>query len=253
LSTGCKVGSAHRPQGAADFGVASSAVGILGGVSVLAALVDLVLPRRCVGCGSPLAALCGRCVPVDPVRPAGGGAYAAARYEGPVRAALLAYKERGRRDLAGPLAALLARAVAGARSAECAAPGRVVLVPVPSARAAVAARGGNHVLRLARRTAVAGGLRLAPDALVLTRAPHDSAGLRIEERAANLDHAMAARPAPPGCAALLVDDIVTTGATLREAGRALAAAGWPVAGAAVVAATPRLSSGASHPALALSR
>jgi predicted amidophosphoribosyltransferase len=68
----------------------------------------------------------------------------------------------------------------------------------------------------------------------------DSAGLRIDERRANLAGAMAARPAPNACGpVVVVDDIVTTGATLAEAIRALRCAGWPVTGAAVVAATPR--------------
>jgi predicted amidophosphoribosyltransferase len=110
---------------------------------------------------------------------------------------------------------------------------------VPSARAAVASRGGDHVLRLGRRAAAATGLPVARDALALTRTVRDSAGLDSGQRSANLAEAMRARPAPAGCSALLVDDIVTTGATLREAGRALQAAGWPIVGHAVVAATPR--------------
>jgi predicted amidophosphoribosyltransferase len=67
----------------------------------------------------------------------------------------------------------------------------------------------------------------------------DSAGLGGQARSANLGGAMRARAPAPGVVALIVDDIVTTGATLVEASRALVAAGWSVAGAAVIAATPR--------------
>lgn len=81
--------------------------------------------------------------------------------------------------------------------------------------------------------------------LALTRTGQDSAGLSQRERAANLTEAMTATPPPhPGTAAVIVDDIVTTGATLREAARALDAAGWSVRGAAVVAATERRRSAA---------
>lgn len=211
-------------------------------MSFAAALVDLVLPRRCVGCGSYLGALCPGCLPAGPPVQAAAGTWAAAAYDGALRTALIAYKERGRRDLAGPLGELLARAVgaalAGPRSPP---PARVALVPVPSARSVVAARGGDHVARLSRRVAQRHGLRVAADAVTLTRAVRDSAGLSTAQRAANLAGAATARRAPPGTAALVVDDIVTTGATVREAVRALEAAGWPVVGAAVVAATPRRS------------
>jgi predicted amidophosphoribosyltransferase len=210
----------------------------------LAALLDLLLPRRCVGCGSVVGPLCPRCLPSGPVVPAGGDISAAARYDGAIRTALLNYKERGRRDLGRPLGDLLAGAVRDAlrpgRSPPGAAAQRVaVLVPVPSARSVAAARGGDHVLRLARRACARTGVRVAPDALVLTRSVRDSAGLGSAERSANLAEAMAARPGPPGTAAVIVDDIVTTGATLLEARRALDQAGWTVLGAAVVAATPR--------------
>lgn len=175
---------------------------------------------------------------------------AAAAYADAVRAALLAYKERGRRDLVAPLADLLTGAVAGVLDLQRAPPGRVLVVPVPSARSAAAARGGDHVVRLARRAAVRTGVRVAPAALGLTRSTRDSAGLGVAERAANLDHAMLARAPVAPASALIVDDIVTTGATLGEASRALTAAGWSVIGAAVVAATPRRSTGGSFVPLA---
>lgn len=186
-----------------------------------------------MGCGAPAVALCAGCRPSAPpfwVPHPTVAVCAVAPYAGSFRTALLAYKERGRRDLAGVLGELLAQAVP-------ARPG-LLLVPVPSTRAAIATRGGDHVRRLAGRAARASGARVAAGALRFTRTVEDSAGLNVAERRRNLGHALTARPGPLGMSALLVDDIVTTGATLAEAHRALAAAGWPVAGAAVLAATP---------------
>lgn len=207
--------------------------------ALLDALVDIVLPRCCVGCGGEFGPLCPGCTPDGPRAGDLAGVVAYAGYEGALRAALLAYKERGRRDLAGRLGELLGVAVQAAARAGRAPPGRIVLVPVPSARAAAAARGGDHVLRLGRRAAAHSGLRLAPDVLRLVRGVRDSSGLRSAERAANLHGAMVARHPPPGRFALVIDDIVTTGATLCEARRALEVAGWPVLGAAVIAQTRR--------------
>ncbi|TAM90874.1 MAG: ComF family protein [Jatrophihabitans sp.] len=196
---------------------------------MLTALLDLVLPRTCAGCGRPGVPLCGRCRPPGPVPALEGRVRAAGAYAGGLRTALLAYKERGRRELALPLGMLLATALPPE-------PGGCVLVPVPSRPAAARARGGDHVLRLARVAARESGMPVRP-ALRLGRAVADSARLTRAQRRSNLAGAMAAEPAP-GATALVIDDIVTTGATLREAVRALRAAGWPVAGAAVVAATP---------------
>jgi predicted amidophosphoribosyltransferase len=201
--------------------------------SLAAALADLVLPRCCVGCGRPGQALCRHCGPREVVRldVAGRPVVAAGAYAGALRAALIAYKERGRRDLAAPLGELLARAVALGPAA--------VLVPVPCATRVARTRGGDHVLRLARVAARRGAGPVATP-LRLARSVQDSAGLGLLARAANLDAAMAAvAPTHPGAGAMIVDDSGTTGATLREAARALTAAGWSVRGAAVVAATER--------------
>jgi predicted amidophosphoribosyltransferase len=224
-------------------------------MSLLSDLADLVLPRRCVGCGAP-GVFCSLCRPTGaPLLVAGVGlpVVAGAAYADALRTAVLAYKERGRRDLAAPLSAVLAGALTALLGGVRDPPGRVVLVPVPSNHAAAAARGGDHVCRLARRAAAPAGVRVARGAVGLARAARDSAGLGSAERVANLDHAMIARPPRPGLVAVVVDDIVTTGATLRETARALSEAGWPVLGGAVVAATPRRSSTAwashwQHPA-----
>lgn len=209
---------------------------------MLADLLDLVLPQTCAGCAAPGQALCARCCALlaDPRRhrpdpcPAGlPPLVTAAVYAGPVRAALLGHKEHGRLGLARPLGRALAGAVAllGADA---------VLVPVPSAGRAVRERGHDHARRLAAATAREAGLRSRP-LLVQARRTADQAGLDAGQRAANLRGALQARRRLDGLPVLLVDDVVTTGATLAEAARALRAAGADVRGAAVVAATLRTS------------
>jgi predicted amidophosphoribosyltransferase len=75
---------------------------------------------------------------------------------------------------------------------------------------------------------------------VVARVVADSAGLGVAERNANLAGAMrASAPRRRRHPAVVVDDIVTTGASAREACRALKAAGWVPVGFAAVAATPR--------------
>ncbi len=208
---------------------------------MLADLLDLVLPRDCAGCAAPGRTLCDRCAAAltgPPVvarpEPAPAGlprVVAAGAYDGVVRSLLLAHKERGRLALAGPLGAALAGAVAV--HGPCA-----VLVPVPSSPASVRARGHDH----ARRLAAAAGRRLgvpAAGVLVQARPVHDQAGLDAGERRANLQGALRSRRRLDGVDVVVVDDVVTTGATLAEAARALSAAGARIRGASVVAATPR--------------
>ncbi|HVE74836.1 MAG TPA: ComF family protein, partial [Mycobacteriales bacterium] len=130
------------------------------------ALLDLALPQFCDGCDRPGPAPCASCMQLltTPLglwlptpTPAGLPTLAAAApYDGPVRAMLLAHKENGRLLLSAPLGAALAGAVLELPSLIAHA-SPLLLVPVPSARAAVRARGHDHAFRLAR--AAAGELR----------------------------------------------------------------------------------------------
>jgi predicted amidophosphoribosyltransferase len=230
------------------------------------ALADLVLPRTCAGCAVPGAVLCRGCRALltrprlaQPRRHPRGfpPTVAAGAYAGPVRPAVIAFKERGRAELAGPLGTALGLAVAAVLSGvPGAGPGPVLLVPVPSSAAAVRRRGRDHVRELA--DAAAAELRAAgvpaETARLLGRGSgrrlRDSAGLDAAERRANLAGRFRLLPVrdglQPGSRLVVVDDIVTSGATLTEAARAVRAVSdvsclrpdTPVL-AAVVATTPR--------------
>ncbi|MFJ4774742.1 ComF family protein [Streptomyces sp. NPDC088762] len=221
-------------------------------------LAGLVLPVDCAGCGAARVLLCAGCrealsgagaVRARPSPPPAGlpAVHAAAAYDGVVRAVLLAHKERGALPLAGALGAALAGAVRGSLAEAGAGEREVALVPVPSAPRQVRARGHDPARRIAlaaagqlRRAGVAA--RVAP-VLRLRRAVADQAGLGAGQRRENLAGALGVcrdgARLVEGAVIVLVDDVITTGATLAEAARAVRAAnpGQGTLRAAVVAAT----------------
>ncbi|GHA10746.1 ComF family protein [Streptomyces echinoruber] len=220
-------------------------------------LTGLVLPAECAGCGRARTVLCRECrtaltgaAPrrVRPVpEPAGLPAvHAAAAYAAGVRAALLAHKERGALLLAGPLGEALAGAVrrglrdAGAEGGAGGGGARAVLiVPVPSARTAVRARGHDPTRRIAlaaaRELRRGGTAARVVTVLRQRRIVADQSGLDSRQRLANLSGALEAVPGGgrllAGGAVVLVDDLMTTGASLAEAARAVRAALVAEAGA----------------------
>jgi predicted amidophosphoribosyltransferase len=226
------------------------------------ALVDLVAGSSCVACRRPGRVLCPACrrdlpreaVPTRPA-PCPPGllpVHTTGEYAGPLRAVVLAHKEHAVHSLAAPLGDLLAVAVTGALRVEHgrswpyppSSAGPLALVPVPSHPVVVRERGHDPLLRATRRAAAVlrrDGVRVAvARPLAVVGRPRDQAGLDSDERAANLAGRFAGRGGPaPAATVVLVDDVLTTGWTLRAAQAALEEAGWDPVGAATVAATRR--------------
>lgn len=189
-------------------------------------ILDLIVPSQCAGCGAPAAVWCPDCaatLAVFPVpRPGLAHAYALAAYAGPARRAVLAYKEKGRHELSTLLGAALAVALPTIRA------GPFALVPAPSRPAAARARYGQHMTAVARACATAlakaGHAASVAPVLALSGRARDSVGLTPEARAANLSGRLRCRGRPPPTAVLL-DDVITTGATATACVAALKAAG----------------------------
>jgi ComF family protein len=208
------------------------------GSRITGALLDalaVLSPVDCAGCGSADRSLCANCQrELEPAvtprtLPDGSTVYTALRYEGVVRRTLLALKESGRTDVVRPLSASLSAALA--RAAQ---PGAEFL-SVPTSRAAWRRRGYDPVALLCKRA----GLEPAR-VLRSSRATLSQKSLGSSDRALNLHESMRSRVSLRGRTFILVDDVVTTGATLAETARAVRAAGGEVVGHAALAFTPRL-------------
>ncbi len=197
----------------------------------LARLFRTLYPSRCVGCDRAGAIFCPACRPhPSAVRDRRAGdlvVSAAGRYAGVLRRAILLYK-RGRRDAGDELAALAAERL-GARVAS-----GVLLVPVPTTGRRRRKRGFDQGVRLARGI----GSRLdRPVLLALAQVAGDEQ--RGRSRRARLDARNRFRCVAPhllaGARIVLIDDVMTTGATLRDCAATLERGGALVVGALVLA------------------
>lgn len=223
----------------------------------VAAAGDLLLGARCQACLRPWWGLCPPCRAALRSRypraarptpcPAGFPPTSTAGwYDEPLQRLIVAHKERQALALAPVLGELLAVACWHLIRTRPVRPGgELTLVPIPSARAAVRSRGYDATTALARRAAAL----LRPGTPVRVRrllrhhrSVHDQSGLDAAARQRNLADSLRVREAAAaatrrGKMIIIVDDLVTTGATLTEASRALTAAGLSVLGAATIAAT----------------
>ena len=225
----------------------------------LLALLDLVLPTTCGGCGRAGPVLCTECVavlrePPSPARPTPAPpglppCRTGGEYDGVRRELVLNYTERGRRALATPLAHCLADVVLSGLPDEST---PVVLVPVPATAAAIRARYGDHMLLLARRGAAQlrqVGVPATVASPLWARPRPDSAHLDREQRAETARHAFAPRwpsgsaraealrDAADGGLVVVVDDVLTTGNTVAAVAGQLLRIGAPVAFVATLAAS----------------
>jgi ComF family protein len=168
---------------------------------------------RCAG-PSPAGEHCGECLRAPPSFDA---TVAAWRYEFPVDRLVHALKYGGRLALAETLAAALVPGLTG-RYAD-------VVVPMPLSPARLRERGFNQAMEIARHLARRTGLRIRPHLAARQRDTTPQTGLPHGARAANVRGAFACGGLVAGLSVALVDDVMTTGASLEELARTLKAAG----------------------------
>lgn len=203
-----------------------------------ALMLDLVLPLQCGGCGAPSTKWCQACdndltVRLDqphlvtPRLDPGVPVFSLGRYAGARRQTIVAVKEHGRADLIEPLANALRTALRhllewGMLDTP------LTIVPAPTRMTAARRRGGDPVSRTAA-LAIAHEPRIRVVSALLMRAwVKDSVGLSSAARQRNIAGRIRLRRRVEGDV-LLIDDIVTTGATACESVRILHASSARVA------------------------
>jgi ComF family protein len=201
---------------------------------LLCAPCDADLPRLggglCPRCAlaSPAGELCGRCLAQPPRYDA---TLAALDYRFPADVLIHALKFRSELALAPLLAEFLLKKLAGGERVDC-------IVPVPLSAARLAERGFNQALEIARPVARASGVRLAPELCERSRDTPAQLGLPSAQRVKNVKGAFHCPRLIEGLAIAVVDDVMTTGATLEEMAAELKRAGAARVVNWVVARTP---------------
>jgi len=214
-------------------------------------LAEQFLASVCIGCSAARGPVCVRCVAhIEPHVTI--GAYhgipvsRAVTYEPPISQLVIAFKDRGEWSLRPLLGHLLARSIAHLLvTIEEASPvllhSPILLAPIAATVDSIRLRDADPVADLADTAAALlrrSGMKIRSQRLLSMRQGHrDHVGLSRGERIANMHDAFTLRGrAPCGAPVVLVDDVVTTGATLASAQRVLVGAGFDVLGAGVIAA-----------------
>jgi ComF family protein len=198
--------------------------------SILDAFLALLFPDRCGGCARLGALLCQGCRASFQPYPHGSDRFPtslsdvriAFLFTGPLREVLHQFKYRSVRRLAQPLGILMAASLAQHPLVADA------VLPVPLHPDRLAERGFNQSEELARVVAQALQLPLIANRLSRTRATEQQARLDARARVENMRGAFHWNGATPPHHILLVDDVLTTGATMGACAEALRTAGVDV-------------------------
>lgn len=186
---------------------------------------------RCPSCALPTpdGALCGVCLRSPPAH---DGVACAVTYEFPVDALVRALKYHGRLAAARPLAGILARALTQEPLPD-------IVVPLPLSDARLVERGYNQAAEIARL--LSGPWRTATGRGILGRTGHarPQATLSLDARRRNVKGTFECIKNVGGLRIAILDDVMTSGATLDEAARVLKRAGAASVRGWVVARTPR--------------
>jgi predicted amidophosphoribosyltransferase len=208
-------------------------------------MLDLVLPLQCGGCGAPSTRWCDACAAdlhvkadephvITPRLDPGVPVFALGRYAGPRRQAIVALKEHGRRDLVAPLSRALALGIHQLTTwGVLGEP--LTVVPAPTRRVAARRRGGDPVARIAAAAIAASPHHEVATVLRTGGLVRDSVGLSTTARERNITGRVRLTGPVPRGEILVVDDVLSTGATAREAVRVLAAGGGQVSAVLTVA------------------
>ncbi len=203
-------------------------------------LLDLIYPKRCPGCHLPSISICDLCKSFwqkPPIRiklsQSNISVISVADYRKEVRSVLLAYKENGEREAGKVLTEALIKARLGfSNYSFC------TFVPIPSNPKSVRRRGRDFMLDLCNKVANQSGDEVI-SILEVNRDVRDQTKLDEKQRSQNLVGAFDCTSKYLGLAApvILVDDLLTTGASMREAQRALRQRGVIPIGAITAAHT----------------
>jgi ComF family protein len=193
---------------------------------VVSEILESLSPSACAACDEPTldGPFCATCAgssrPAAPTRTLHGvPLLSAGVYAPPLSTAIVRFKYGGRAELSRALARLLAPSLAALTL-----PPDAVLVPVPLHPKRLAERGYNQAALLAQELAHVSGHACRPRLLSRARATERQVGKARRDRLTNLADAFRVRQRP-AARAILVDDVVTTGATVRACAQALARGG----------------------------
>ena len=200
-------------------------------MNLISEFSQLIFPIRCFGCNAIGLSICSKCrsewhphyylTHVSSMK-----VHSAIPYSGTAQKILLAAKENGIKAADQ----LIIDSIIHVLHTRDLKSRHISLVPIPSSPTVKRRRGRSFMVDIAEQVAQQGFMSVS-DCLHIIRPVKDQSGLHAGERVKNMEGALALKPGRiPLADLILLDDVVTTGATLREAARALTAAGCHVIG-----------------------